>query len=354
MRRPLWLLILAAGLLVTAGAGRAASQTVIVRNAVPASSVELLLNGTSLVTMTVGPDGMATLPAAIGTLNKTQADVRISVDACGALRRILIDENGRPAPSPQGACVRRPIPDIFVVQQITTIVLDVGGDSPLAFIRQGPAPPEWLGGTAARAKRVWTVAPKGLVVSGGGAMASYAKLLSTLCGDAPTCSDIAPNFATSATVAFWFTKLFAAEVGYVKPPKMDVSGSGTTGATYRFTSAFDADIVTIGGRAGGQTGPVKITGFGGTAYQASTLTTTQTVDATATARGGTQSFGFKTQGWGWFAGGGLETWVNRWVALYAEGGFISLRGSNPANKGEGSLDDQITYFMGGVRVHVGR
>jgi hypothetical protein len=348
----LWLLTLAAVLLL--GAERASAQTLIVRNAVPASSVDLLFNGTRLGSTTVGADGTATLSPSLETIGKTQADVRITVDACGALRRILIDENGRPAPPPEGGCLRKPIPDLLVFQKITTVVLELGGDTPLAYIRQGPVPPEWLGEQVASVKRVWPPAPTGLIVSAGFGYGSYTKMLKALCGDAPTCADSARPFERGAAVSYWFSKFAAVEASYVKPPKMLVAGSGTQGASYRFTTDFEADMISLGGRVGGQAGPVRITGFGGASYQWSTITTNQTVDATDTARGGTQSFGFKTQGWGWMAGGGVEHWFDRWVGVYGEGGLISVKGTNPDNHDEGSVDDQMSYFIGGVRVHLGR
>jgi hypothetical protein len=41
------------------------------------------------------------------------------------------------------------------------------------------------------------------------------------------------------------------------------------------------------------------------------------------------------------------------VAIYLEGGRTQLKGNN-LNGGEGSINDRMTYFLAGLRVHIGR
>ena len=67
MRRPSRLPALAALFLVTAGVNVASAQTLIVRNGVAASPVELFINGSRTLTMSVGPDGSVAIPLAIST-----------------------------------------------------------------------------------------------------------------------------------------------------------------------------------------------------------------------------------------------------------------------------------------------
>jgi hypothetical protein len=69
--------------------------------------------------------------------------------------------------------------------------------------------------------------------------------------------------------------------------------------------------------------------------------------------GGTVVQQFKTRGWSWTFGGGVEAWLGRWVAIYGEGGYLRLKGAT-VDGSEGQLDDGLTYVVAGLRVHVGR
>src|SRR5262245_47212125 len=146
MGRPWRLLTLAAGLSVSVGVRAAMCQTVVVRGAAPGTTVELMLNASQVGAATADAGGDATLTFSVAaSLNKSQTDVHVFVDTCGNLRRVLVVESGRQPPAPEGACDRRGVPDLFVVRAVTTFVVEVGGLSPVVWIRQGPAPTSWLG-----------------------------------------------------------------------------------------------------------------------------------------------------------------------------------------------------------------
>lgn len=350
MTRPLRLLTLAAGVLVMVGAGSASAQTVIVRN-VGSASVELTLNGSPMSpgAAIAGSDATFNLDIS-GTLGKAQTDVHLFADSCGAVKRIYVEEAGRQPAAAPGPCVRKAIPDLFVIQAITSLVVDFAGDSATALIRQGPPPPEWLG-LVVETTRTWTPAPAGLVLSGAVGLGSYTQMLSHFCGDAPACTDQGKKGLTAAGATFWFNRFFAADVGYLKPGHIKIGG---TGGSANFTTDADTRILTLGARGGGQAGPVRISAVGGVSYTGATFTTVQTVDASTTTTAGTQTFAYRTRGWGWFGAGSVEHWVSRWVAIYGEGGLISMKGENVTKSGEGVLDDQATYVSIGVRVHLGR
>src|SRR5947209_11110762 len=103
----LWrLLAIAAALHMTAGAARAAAQTVLVRNAPPGIDVEALLNDALTAKGTTSPSGEVSLDL---KLSGTELDANIYVDVCEKSRRVLVvDHNKRPSPPPDG-CDRREI-----------------------------------------------------------------------------------------------------------------------------------------------------------------------------------------------------------------------------------------------------
>ncbi len=139
--------------------------------------------------------------------------------------------------------------------------------------------------------------------------------------------------------------------------RVNIAGGGTvtsSSAPFHFTTTIDERLLTLIARAGGQAGPMRIYALGGAIRQASTSSTTQTVDVTTADPGGVETFAIKTQGWGWLAGGGVETWFGNRIGVHGEGGLGTLTGSNVTKSGEGALDDQLIYLVAGVRVHLAR
>src|SRR5215831_11726724 len=123
---------------MTAFASAVSAQTVIVRNAAPSAPIELLLNADTVASATADSTGLATLSTdVLARLQRTETGIHLSVDSCGAQRRILLVEAGVTAP-PQAACTRVTVRDLFSVQRITTFVGNVGGPNPVVWIRQGP------------------------------------------------------------------------------------------------------------------------------------------------------------------------------------------------------------------------
>jgi hypothetical protein len=237
---------------------------------------------------------------------------------------------------------------------VTTIVVETGGFAPVVWIRQGPAPAEWLGDEAAiRNARSWIPAPRGLAMSIGGGLGSVAGLATNECGDVTDCQgeSIKSNFSVGAT--YWLSDFLGADVTYFKPGTMSVTGSGTTsgGASFNFSNALELSMVSIGGRAGGQAGPVRVYGMGGATYASATSTTTQTVAALTTAPGGTEALAFRAKGWGWMAGGGFDMWVKPWIGFYVEGGFYVLKGST-SGQFEATLDQKFGHVTVGARIQV--
>jgi hypothetical protein len=360
MREPWRPLLLAAAITVTVGVASATAQTVIVKNAPPGSPIELVLNTATVGSGTANATGDATLVVkAPPTATAAESSAHVWVDACDKMRRVFLVEPGLQPPPPEPGCTRSEIAGLFVMRRITTFVVDVGGVAPALWLKQGAPPAEWLrqaaAGTPLKPRRRL---PTGLVVFGGG---SYSKLRDAAvlaCGNVTACTsaDLRPAYA--AGVDYWITRFIAAEASYMKPLRVTASGAGDT---FNFDSFFDARVVTLAGKVGVPIGAVRFYGKVGANYHRATTSTTETIndivitvgDTTQTVLGGTQTIELKTSGLGWLFGGGLEGWVTPGVAIYLEGGRTQLKGNN-LNGGEGSINDRMTYFLAGLRVHIGR
>ena len=356
MIQPWRLLTLSAAFELTLGIGAAVAQTVIVRNAPAGSPIELVLNTTTVASATADADGYATLAAKLSaTTGKTEIDAYVFVELCGNTRRVLLIERGVRPPPPDAGCDRREVTGLFLVRQVSTIVVDVEGPNPTLLLRQESFNPRAVG-TSTRARR----APTGLVLFGGAGLETFRDASAAACGNVTQCSEDDAGGAYSAGVAYWITRYLAAETSYLRPGEVNVDGSGDN---FRFNSVLEAHVLTLGGKGGVPIGPVRLYGQLGWNYHRATSRTTQTIDSvsvggmgadsvTQTIPGGTQTFELKTAGWGWGFGGGLEVWVRPWLGVYAEGGRAALKGT-AVNGGQGVMDDAVTSLTLGARFHIG-
>jgi Outer membrane protein beta-barrel domain len=359
MRQPWRRLTLAAALNVTVGVGVVSAQTVIVKKAPPGSAVELVMNADTVASATAGPNGQARLTGKLsGSAAETGTDVRILVDVCANLERVLLVERGM-QPLPQEACSRREIGGVFVLRRVTSLVVDVGGPNPMVWLRQGPVPNEWLGeGAAGFARPTWSRSAKGLVLFGGGDFARFSNTVAISCGNVEQCSGRRSLSGFTVGAGYWLTPHLGAEASYLKPGDVIANGSG---GTYRFSSSLDAQIFSVTGKVGAPIGLVRIYGLAGANYQRATLTTNETIDDVTVIidetevilPGGTQTFQLRTGGWGWVFGGGLEIWEARSFAIYMEGGYLALKGTD-RDGGEASTNERVIYVLVGARVRIGR
>jgi hypothetical protein len=351
-------LALAAAFTMIAAAGTATAQTLAVRGAPGGATIEFVFNGATISSTTVDPvrnaSSAVVLQASIG---KPETDVHIYLDQCGTRLRVIFVERGVPPP-PQQACVRKEIWGWYLARPVTTFVMDLGGSEPSVAVRQGPAPREWLGDVGATPPRTWPSVPNGLMLSGGGGFSVLGGAVAAECGNVAQCSGSGTGIAYSAGISYWIARFVAAEVGYLKPADVETAGSGSN---FRFSGTLDSEILIVGANVGAPVGPVRIYGRGGANYVRATSKSTETIDdatvtvggVTQTVKGGTQTFSAKTAGWSSYFGGGVEVWLKRALAIYAEGGRFTLKGK-PLDGSESQLDDHVTVLGGGVRVHIGR
>jgi hypothetical protein len=261
---------------------------------------------------------------------------------------VFLVETGAPSPALEGACNRGVARYEFSIQPATTLVVEVDGETPVVWIRQGPAPAGWLGEQSeTKRSKIWKLAPSGIIMSAGLGGANFFDAVSQACGDAAACvgQHLQPDVTVQAT--YWITRFLAVDAGYLRPNSVSTSGSG---ATFSFMSALDARVVTLDGKFGAQTGPVRLYGLAGVNRLWATSTTLQTVTSTGT--GLSETFAFKAQGWGWLGGGGVETWVTRRIGVYLEANLMALKGS-AVDSGQGAISDVLGFATLGVRFAVG-
>jgi hypothetical protein len=340
--------------LLTVGADAVRAQTVYVRQAPPASPVEIVLNGKPVASGTADANGDAILPLNLSALiGRAEMDANVLVDVCGELRRVLISDRGMRPPVPDPGCDRREIIGVFLVRRVTSLVVNVGGVNPTVLLVQGSYDLR-----DPRPARAWGRAPRGLVLFGGAGFGRVRDAERIACGTLDDCSADGALGAFNAGATFWIASVVGAEVSYLRPAQFDIRGSGEG---FRFTSAFDVEMATIAGTVGVPVGAVRMYGKIGTNYQRSTFSTTQSHDPQTivvdgveqTIQGTSQTLVLNTSGWGWYYGGGVETWITRSIGLYGEVTRATLKGE-PDNGGEGLIDDALTSVFLGLRVRIGR
>jgi hypothetical protein len=341
--------VLAAVLNVSAGAATGAAQTVTIRNAPPGSAVDVVLNTATAATGTADASGVSTLTASMkDAIGKAEIDANVFVDLCESKRRVLIVEIGAPTVPPDAGCERRQISGLYWVRPINTVVVNLAGSHPTLLLIKGsygvPVPgPDGTDAVAAQGRQSWRPSPTGLVLSGGAGLSSFRDASAIACGSVQPCTGDDSGLAYTAGVTYWIARFLGVEGTYVKPKNMTASG----GDTFKFDSTLDADVWTLAGIAGAPIGPVRLYGKAGVNYHQATSTTNETINSA------TQTFAFRTKGFGWVFGGGGEGWITSRVAIFGELSLAKLRGDAEGG-GEARIDDRVRLLLGGVRIHLGR
>ncbi|MEX2271185.1 MAG: outer membrane beta-barrel protein [Vicinamibacterales bacterium] len=319
----------------TLGAASAAAQTVVVRGLAPGTAAEVVQGGATAAG-TANDAGDAVMK---GTLSEPgEVRVNLYVDVCATVRRLVIVDRDATPPPPQEGCTRTPLPGLFVIQPISTIVVNLAGATPTVLLRQGPFD--------LRAPRAWARSPTGLIIFGGGGFSQLHNARALACAGIAECPGDDRGAAFAGGVAYWLTPYLGVEASYMKP--RNVASEGAVGNSL-FRTTLEPHVVMFQGKVGAPLGPVRIFGQGGATYHRADHTTVQnSVD------GIEDRFELRTAGWGWTFGGGIEAWVAPAVALYGEAGRAALKGKGVETGGEGSLDERMTFVIVGLRVSFNR
>ena len=126
-------------LYVVLGTTLASAQTVFLRHALPGSTLELVLDAQPAGTAKADAGGTATVTTK-GV--DGQIDVNVWLDTCDDDHRVILAKPGAPL-VPAGGCRRTQIGGLYLLQRITSMVIDTGNTGPL-LIRQGRAYDVWL------------------------------------------------------------------------------------------------------------------------------------------------------------------------------------------------------------------
>ena len=339
------------------GATVVSAQTVVVRHVAAGSAVELVLNTTPVGTAKADAAGMATVTAP--ETKDVPFDANVWVDACFDTTRVILARTGaQPAADP--SCRRSQVAGLYLVQRITSIVIDVR-DTPSLRVRQGQVPDAWLRDpvpTTATAGQEAAARPPlppltGLMLFGGIGPVTSLNFDSQACGDVPSCSESSP-LVYGGGVAWWFTDYVAAEARYTYLGTFEAQA---TQDTFRFTTTREGEAVAVTGRAGVRAGRVRPFGRAGLALHRATLTTIETINATTitvdgveqTIPGGNQTFQFRTKGWAPVYGGGAEVWLSPRVGISGEVQRIGLKGDDDRGA-DFEIDDGLITIQGGVTI----
>jgi opacity protein-like surface antigen len=348
----------AVAMAATFGVRSAIAQTVVVRNAQPGSTIELQLNTEAPKSTPAGPTGDATIAVPLST-GTDQIDVRFFVDMCGAVLRVQMMSPGVQPGAPAAGCNRTEVSGVFVMRRVTTFVVDIEGALVSVHLTQGPAPPDWLGQSSETARKYFlTTPPRGFLLFVGGSLATIGNMANASCGSVSACTSDGFNLGAATGAALWVTRYFGAQATLAKPTNATANGSGDT---FRFGSTFETRVFTLAGMAGVPAGPVRIYGLGGATWHRAKFITTETINdqtvvvdnVSQTIPGGTAIFEHRTEGWSWLVGGGIEAWMTKWVAIYAEFQHAKLKGAETGTS-EGGIDDRLRFISAGARVRLGR
>ncbi len=328
-------LLIVAVLNLTAGAA-ASAQTVMVRRAPAGEAVEVVLNAAKVGSGTTDASGEVSLPLDLSSIGKTEIDANVFVDACDSLHRVIVVERAKLPDPQQPGCARRDVAGLYWVRSVNTIVVDVGGAVPTLLLVKGKFKVD--------TPHTWLPSPSGLVVFGGGAFVNVRDAVLISCGSVTSCSGHNSGLGYTVGLTYWFKPFLGVEAAYVRPRKITASGSGDT---YNFNSSLDPNIGTIVGKGGVPIGPARLYGHAGWNYHEATSSTTETIN------GASQTLSFKTKGWSWIAGGGLEVWFSRNFALYTDVNFASMKGDDEAGS-EARIDDAVRFLAFGARFRIGK
>ena len=328
--------VLALGVAFSCVAGAVGAQTVVVRNVPGGETIEVFVNAAKAATGVTDPVAGSvhlTIDPKVGVTK--DMDSRVYVDVCSNLRRIhIVDRNMLPVAKEDG-CDRREINGIFLVRPKTTLAVDAGSIIPTILLRQGRYDPT--------AGKIRLLAPKGLSVFGGGGLVQFDNPVRVSCGSVQDCDGDATVLGLVAGADFWVTTWLGVQGEYIKPRKITTQGAG---GYYKFKDTYDAHLIALTGKAGLPIGRARLYGKGGAIFHSATTTSVNTIADED------QTLKLRTEGWSWIAGGGIEVWITKKFALYADTDFGRIRGDVVGDNLEGEAHDNLMALVGGFRVRI--
>jgi hypothetical protein len=335
-------------LYVVLGTSIASAQTVILRHVLPGSALELVVNATQAGTAKADAAGNA-----IVTTNSLDREMEGNVwlDTCDDVHRVILVRPGAPL-IPAGGCRRTQIAGLYLLQRITSIVIDSSNTGSL-LIRQGRAYDAWLVDArpqvakAGEGKETQTAGASeplppvaALTAFGVAGLGTTMHFEEQSCGTLD-CTRTSP-IQYGAGVGYWFNDFFGVEGRYGYLGKLTVAAKETG---YEFSTTREGSFVALAGRAGLRKGRFRPFGRAGLSLDRATVTTTQTVGES------TQIIQMRARGWAPVYGGGLEIWLKPRLGLYFDGQYVGLKGKDEHDSGI-EVDDKLLTAQAGVTIRL--
>jgi hypothetical protein len=229
---------------------------------------------------------------------------------------------------------------------VNTIVVNVAGPAPsLLLVRGSYTPPKPVAEGSTEEEHSAAPLPAGLMMFGGGSYTNFRDAGILFCGNV-SCDPRTAGFTYTFGVDVWLTRFLGFEGAYLRPREVKASGGD---GTFTFDTKMDTDVWTLAGKVGAQAGVVRLYGKAGMNYHQATTTTLQTME------GLRQTFEYKTTGWNWLYGGGMEAWMGQRqrLAIFADGGIMRIKGDAEGG-GEAQINDIMKYITVGVKVRLSR
>jgi opacity protein-like surface antigen len=196
------------------------------------------------------------------------------------------------------------------------------------------------------------------MVFAAGGVGAFSNTPSVFCGTVTDCSGSGTKLNYQGGGTIWLTRFAAFDASYIGHVTATNAGELSTSS---FDSSLSTKVAVVSVKLGLPLKVVRPYALIGGNYHWATFKTTQVIknrtvtvdDVETTITGGTQAFQWKTEGKGWVWGAGMEVPVGKTVQLYAEGGYIQLRGRDTGN-GEYQMKDSLTYAVAGIKIRLGK
>jgi hypothetical protein len=288
-----------------------------------------------------------------------QIDVNVWLDTCDDTHRVILVRPGAPL-IPAGGCRRTQIGGLYLLQRVTSMVIDTGNTGSL-LIRQGRAYDVWLTDprpqvakavqeTEARTAVGAPVAPSvsseplppltGLTVFGAAGLGTALHFQSQSCGTFDCTRDAPIQYGGG--IGWWFNDFFGVEGRYGYLGKLTVAAKESG---FEFSSTREGGFLAFAGRAGFRKGPFRPFGRAGLSLARATVTTTQTVGES------TQTLAMRTRGWAPVFGAGVEIWLSPRLGLDLDGLHLGLKGEDERDSGI-AVDDTLLTAQVGLTIRI--
>jgi len=341
------------------GTTLASAQTVVLRHIPPGSTLELVIDAKEAGTAKADAGGNATVETK-SVDSRGQIDANIWLETCDDVYRVILVPAR--AAIPTSGCRRTQIGGVYVLQRITSIVIDSTSPSSV-MIRQGRPYDSWLtdprpeaakpvkeddtlAGASPAASASTASKPQtpliGPIAFGGVGLGTSLDFEDQVCGTVTCTYNVPIQFSGGA--GWWFNDFFGAEGRYGYLGKITARAQETD---YQFSTTRESSYLAASGRAGLHKGRFRPFGRAGMSFGRTTETTTQTMGESK------ETLAVRARGWAPVFGGGLEVWLSPRLGLFADAQRLGFK-SKDERDSPIEINDTLFTAQAGVTVRLRR